>query len=112
MIRPYGLVAILILIAGPTPGWAADAQPPEIVGVRDGLAGRYKPGLWTPVEVKLRGTDRLEAAQVTVTVPDGDGVPSRVSAPVSSRDAAAATEKEAAAETSQDEVDLSNPVFY
>jgi hypothetical protein len=55
---------------------------PEIVGLHVGIAGYYKPGAWTPVEVQLRGVDIIEAGEVSVTVPDGDGVPSRVSAPL------------------------------
>jgi hypothetical protein len=57
-------------------------QVSEIVGVRVGFAGRYKVGLWTPVEVRLRGDRQLVSGEVRLTVPDGDGVPSRVRVPV------------------------------
>ena len=57
---------------------------PEVVEVRVGFAGYYKTGLWTPVEVTLRGTAGLDKARVRVTVPDGDGVQSRVGAPLPS----------------------------
>jgi len=50
---------------------------PEIVGVRVGFAGRYKVGLWTPVEVALRGIEPGKKGEVSLTMPDGDGVPSR-----------------------------------
>jgi len=56
---------------------AAEEKPAEIVGLRVGLAGCYKLGLWTPVEVVLRG-NRSAEGQLTVTVPDGDGVPARI----------------------------------
>jgi len=58
------------------------AAGPEIAGVRVGFAGRYKVGLWAPVQVTLRGTAGLAAAHLRLTVPDGDGVPSSVAAPV------------------------------
>jgi hypothetical protein len=50
--------------------------------VRVGFAGHYKVGLWTPVEVSLRGGSPDVSGKVSLTVPDGDGVPSRVSLPV------------------------------
>jgi len=54
---------------------------PEIVGVRVGIAGKYKPGLWTPVEVLLRGGSEAWLGRVSVVVPDGDGVPCRFACP-------------------------------
>lgn len=62
----------------------AAAEPPaapDIVGVRVGFAGHYKVGLWTPVAVTLCGSREPVDGQVVVTVPDGDGVPSRYLAP-------------------------------
>jgi hypothetical protein len=70
-----------ILLASMTPCTAAFAlvpHPPTIVAVRVGLADRYKVGLWTQVEVTLRGGSQALAGQLSVVVPDGDGVPSRV----------------------------------
>ncbi len=58
---------------------AEPSQPPNIVGVRVGLADRYKAGLWTQVEVVLQGGSRALSGEVSLVVPDGDGVPSRVS---------------------------------
>lgn len=55
---------------------------PEIVGVRVGFAGCYKVGLWTPVEVTVRGLSTAKPTMVHLIVPDGDGVPSRVSSPL------------------------------
>jgi hypothetical protein len=58
-----------------------EAERPEIAGVRVGFAGRYKVGLWTPVEVRLRGGGQPVSGEVSLIVPDGDGVPSRVATP-------------------------------
>lgn len=77
MTRRAGWLLVLGVLLVP----AADAQAvllPEIVEVRVGFAGHYKVGLWTPVEVTLGG--RAGAGEVRLTLPDGDGVPSRVSA--------------------------------
>ncbi|MEN6365871.1 MAG: hypothetical protein ABFC88_03540 [Thermoguttaceae bacterium] len=56
------------------------AATPEIVAVRVGLADRYKTGLWTQVEVTLRGGDQPVDGQLSLVTPDGDAVPSRVEA--------------------------------
>jgi hypothetical protein len=59
---------------------AAHAQSPEIAGIRVGFADRYKLGAWTPVEVTLRGAP--PAGQIALTMPDSDGVPTRVTADI------------------------------
>ncbi|HBO45913.1 MAG TPA: hypothetical protein DD670_18730 [Planctomycetaceae bacterium] len=65
----------------------ADAEPaapsklPEIAAIRVGFDGLYKAGLWTPVEVTIRGGDREAKGRLSLIVPDGDGVPSRVNTP-------------------------------
>ena len=82
MIRRAALLLLLSLYWLPVEVRAKQIDRPEILGVRVGFDGRYKAGLWTPVEVTLGGTGPLQDAQVSLTVPDGDGVPSRVSAPV------------------------------
>ena len=56
----------------------AEETPPKFVGLRVGFEGRYRVGQWTPVEVTLRGGSRQLSGSVTLTVPDGDGVPSWV----------------------------------
>ena len=65
---------------------AADEQKPkkfEIQGVHAGIAGKYKVGCWTQLDVLLRGGPENHGGVVVVSVPDGDGVPSEVlSAPV------------------------------
>jgi len=81
MIRPpFVLLAYVLCLAPAAVG--QEAGEPEIVGVRVGLGGRYKPGCWTPVEVTLRGAGNLAGGELALTVPDGDGVPSRVAAPL------------------------------
>ena len=70
------LLAVLCLLIGVQR--AAADQSAQIVDVRVGLGDGYKVGLWTPVEVTLRGTDRLADGRLSLTVPDGDGAASRV----------------------------------
>jgi hypothetical protein len=73
------LFIIFILLAAPV--FAQSDRAPEIVGVRVGLADRFKVGLWTPVEITLSGGSQAQQGVVAVTVPDGDGIPSRVTSP-------------------------------
>ena len=76
----FFIVSILVIpLAGPIQ--AASVQPPEIVGVRVGIGERCKVGLWTPVEVTLLGGGESLSGTLSVTVPDGDGIPSRVLTP-------------------------------
>ncbi|HEY1784169.1 MAG TPA: hypothetical protein VGG30_01425 [Pirellulales bacterium] len=55
-----------------------DARVAQITSVHVGFAGQYKLGYWTPVEVTVRAGDEPLVAELTLTVPDGDGVLSRV----------------------------------
>ena len=55
-----------------------------IARVDVGFSGAYKAGLWAPVRVHFAEDTDLDGAEVSVIVPDGDGVPSRVSAPLPS----------------------------
>lgn len=55
-----------------------------IAGVEVGFSGVYQAGLWTPVRVQFAPSVDLGGAEVSLIVPDGDGVPSRVSAPLPS----------------------------
>ena len=74
------IIAFLVsLLAAPV--FAESIQPPEIVGVRVGIGDRCKVGLWTPVEITILGGGEALTGTVAVTVPDGDGVPSRVLTP-------------------------------
>jgi hypothetical protein len=73
--------ALGALVAASTPVFGQESAPPEIVGVRVGFGGCYKPGLWTPVEVLVRGGGRPMTCQLALVAPDGDGVPCRVMTP-------------------------------
>jgi len=55
------------------------ATGPRIEALRVGFAGRYKIGAWTPVAVVLRAGERPVSGRLRLSVPDGDGVASRVS---------------------------------
>ena len=77
------LIIVNLFFPFSAPVQAANVQPPEIVGVRVGIGERCKVGLWTPVEVTLLGGGESLTGTVTVTVPDGDGIPSRVLTPPS-----------------------------
>ena len=77
----FRAIALATILGLPIEVFAQQPQPPEILGIRVGLADRYKVGLWTQVEVALQGGGEALAGQVSVVVPDGDGVPSRVSTP-------------------------------
>jgi hypothetical protein len=46
-----------------------------------GFAGYYKAGLWTPLEIRLRGGSRALAGRINVTVADSDGMPCRMTTP-------------------------------
>ena len=78
--------AVIVIAAHPAPATAADDPQPkkfEILGVHAGIAGKYKVGCWTQLDVLLRGGPDNHGGVVVVSVPDGDGVPSEViSAPV------------------------------
>ncbi len=78
---PWMLWAVVAVCAAAT-AQAAPTAGPGINGVRVGFGGHYKVGTWTPVEVSLRGVENLVAGKLRLVVPDGDGVPTAVSAPV------------------------------
>ena len=46
-----------------------------------GFDGHYKAGHWTPVEITFLGGSSPYVGQVRLTLPDGDGTPSTVTAP-------------------------------
>lgn len=68
------LCATLLLLSASA---RAETQP-AITGVRVGFAGHYRVGFWTPVEVTLRGGERSQTVHLAFTVPDGDGISTRV----------------------------------
>jgi hypothetical protein len=47
---------------------------PQFTAARVGFAGRYKVGLWTPMEVTLRGGDAAVSGQVRASLSDSDGL--------------------------------------
>lgn len=82
------LLTVLLTVTGQAaePAVSSGPQPatsagPQIIGVQVGLAGRYRTGVWTPVEVTLRGGEQPSEGQVSVTVPDSDGAPNRLTTP-------------------------------
>ena len=77
--RPVFVLVAAVAAAGIAV--AEPSRPPNIIGVRVGVGDRYKVGLWTQVEVTLRGGSQALSGEVSIIVPDGDGVPSRVSTP-------------------------------
>jgi hypothetical protein len=68
-------------MALPTFADGQEPQPPKIIGIRVGIADRYKAGAWTQVEVVLRGGDESLSGSVSIIVPDGDGTPGRTTTP-------------------------------
>lgn len=62
---------------------ATQTSQPTVDSIAIGFAGRYKVGFWTPLEVTVRGGARPLKCVVELTVPDGDGVPSRFTGPMS-----------------------------
>jgi hypothetical protein len=72
---------VLLLVALSAPIAARAQEGPEVTGLRIGFAGNYKLGSWTPVQVEITGGTKPAMGIVTITVPDGDGVPTTVSSP-------------------------------
>ena len=72
------LFLLLVAVIARRPPRPQEFKPPKFVGVRVGIADRYKAGLWTQVEVTLLGGSETLTGEVSVIVPDGDGVPGRV----------------------------------
>ena len=78
------LLAALLFSCLLLPGAARaelDKRPPEFIGMRVGFAGRYKAGLWTPVELRLRGGTETLSGRVRVWTADSDGVPCSTTTP-------------------------------
>jgi len=69
------LLALLCLACSPSARAADDKL--QIAGLRLGIGGRYKTGVWTPVSVTLRGGSAATAGHVSVIAADDDGVPVR-----------------------------------
>jgi len=80
--KPVRLVLALMLV--PSLVLAVQAQEvnlPEFVAVRVGFADRYKVGLWTPIEVILRGGSVPVIGRVRATLSDSDGLNCSFDAP-------------------------------
>ena len=84
MIRWLVAAFLTLIFFPPAPVRAepAEGSRPEIVGIRIGFAGRYKTGLWTPVQITLGGVGELEDGRIRLVVSDSDGVPCAVSTPL------------------------------
>jgi len=74
-LRILSLAAVWILAA---PVWAQSSPNPTIVNAQIGFQGVYKLGCWTPLTVELRGGSQPFTGRLIVSVPDTDGVPTRV----------------------------------
>lgn len=72
---------LVLIFAGPARANDEVGPLPEIAGLQIGFDGCYKVGLWTPVRIELRGGSEPAVGRVSITVPDGEGVASRVSTP-------------------------------
>ncbi len=72
---------LLSLALLPSAAFAQETKRPRFVGVRVGIADRYKAGLWTQVEVTLLGGSETLRGDVSIIVPDSDGVPGRATKP-------------------------------
>ena len=52
----------------------ASRETAGIRAVQVGFADRYKVGLWTPMEVTIRGGSRSETGRVRASLSDSDGL--------------------------------------
>ena len=80
-VKAIGLILVVACALSSGRVAAQQNEPPKILVIRVGFDNRYKVGNWVPVKINfLGGTQRLTGA-VTLTVPDGDGIPSHVTTP-------------------------------
>ena len=71
------LLAVCLWPAFSGAALAAEGDP-QIKGLRLGFSGQYKVGYWTPIEVTIEGGKQSFEGVLELTVPDGDGVPTRI----------------------------------
>jgi len=73
-------IALLLTSCWILAATTAFAQSPEptIADAQIGFDGVYKLGCWTPLTVELQGGSQAYTGRVVVTVPDSDGIPTRV----------------------------------
>ncbi len=81
--RRWLVLAFLLVSPIVAAAQAQEAKPPECVAVRVGFAGRYKAGLWTPIEVTLRGGNARDPVigRVRASLTDSDGLNCSFDAP-------------------------------
>ncbi len=80
--RPHLRVVLLIVFIGGLSATADSSEPsgPKVGRVRLGLEGAYKLGHWVPAEFEVIGGSEQVQAQLSLRVPDGDQVPTLVTA--------------------------------
>jgi len=83
-LRSWGFAGLVLVLAANLPGTAAlgaaETAWVQVSGVEVGFAGAYKPGLWTPVRVRLRAAEAVEG-HLALIVPDSEGIATRVATP-------------------------------
>lgn len=78
--RPLATIAgiaclFLSLVAS---AWANQPSvEPKVTGIDVGFGSKYRTGCWTPVRVTIESKDGYDGP-LSIIVPDGDGVPSRI----------------------------------
>ncbi len=75
------LLALLLVPLLVAAAQAQEVKPPEFIAVRVGFANCYKVGLWTPIEVTLRGGSLPAIGRVRATLSDSDGLNCSFDAP-------------------------------
>jgi len=75
------VLALLLALSIAAAVQAQEMKPPEFVAVRVGFADRYKVGLWTPIEVTLRGGSSPVIGRVRASLGDSDGLNCSFDAP-------------------------------
>jgi hypothetical protein len=74
-------IALLSTLLISTAAQGEVVKPPEFVAVHAGFADRYKAGLWTPLEVTLRGGSHPAIGRVRASLSDSDGLNCSFDAP-------------------------------
>lgn len=78
---PYRRIVLLALTCAclfAAPALAQLPPEPTIADAHIGFGGVYKLGCWTPLTIELQSGSQAYTGHVVVTVPDTDGVPTRV----------------------------------
>jgi len=72
------LIAFALTLGTPLASSQPPADAPTIQQIHIGFGGTYKLGCWTPITIELTGGAQSYTGQVAVTVPDTDGVPTKI----------------------------------